>query len=78
VIVAVMGSAQGYGELVAYLAAHRTELSEPEMVGISGASSADKTGLRCHEFEVGFVAMATRLADRKLAFLDFGWSGFGL
>jgi hypothetical protein len=73
-----MGSAQGYRELIAYLASHCAELSEPEMVGVSGASSADETGLRCHEFEVGLIAMAAWLADRKLAFFYFGGSGVGL
>jgi hypothetical protein len=73
-----MGSAQGYRELVAYLTSHRTELSEPEMVSVSGASPADKTWLRCNEFEVSLIAVATRLADRKLAFLNFGGSGVGL
>ena len=73
-----MGPAQGYRELVAYLASHCAELSEPKVVGISGASSADKARLRCHEFEVGLIAMSARLADRKLAFLNFGGSGAGL
>jgi hypothetical protein len=73
-----MGSAQGYRELIAYLASHRARLREPQMVGVSGTSPADKTRLRCHEFEVGFIAMPARLADRKLAFLDFGGSGIGL
>jgi hypothetical protein len=65
-----MGSPQRYRELIAHLASHRAELRKPEMVGVSGASSADKTRLRCHEFEMGFIAMATRLADRKLAFFS--------
>ena len=74
-VVAVMGSAQRYGELVADLAPHRAGLSEPQMVGVSGASPANQTGLRCDKFEMGFVAMPTRLADCELAFLDFGGSG---
>ena len=73
-----MGSAEGYRELVAYLTSHCAELSEPEMVSVSGASPADKTRLRRHEFKVGFIAMAAGLADRKLAFFDFGGSGVGL
>jgi len=77
-VVAVMASAQGYRELIAHLASHCAELSEPQVVGVSGASSTDKTRLRCHEFDVSFVAMPTRLADRKLAFLDLGGSGLGL
>ena len=73
-----MGFAQGYGELVAHLASHCTELSEPKVVCVGGASSADKAGLRSHELEVSLIAMPARLADRKLAFLDFGGSGVGL
>jgi hypothetical protein len=42
------------------------------MMGVSGASAADQTGLRCHEFEVGFIAESSRLAERELAFIDLG------
>ena len=44
-VVPVMGSAQRYGELVADLASDRAGLSEPQMVGVSGASPANKTRL---------------------------------
>src|SRR4030081_2399026 len=77
-VVTVMGSAQRYRELIAHLAPHRAELREPQMVGVGGASAADKTRLRRHELEMGFIAMPTRLADRELAFLDFGGSSVGL
>jgi hypothetical protein len=77
-VVPVMRSAQRYGELVADLASHRAGLSEPQMVCISGASPADQTRLRRHELEMSFIAMPTRLADRELAFLNFGGSGVGL
>ena len=76
--ITMMNSAKGYRELVAHLASHRAELGEPQVVGVGGASSTDKTRLRCHEFEVRFLAMPTRLADRKLAFLDSRGSGTGL
>ena len=78
VVVPVMGSAQRYRELVADLAPHRAGLCEPQMVGVCGASAADQTRLRGHEYEVGLVAVATWLADGELAFLDFGGTGFGL
>ena len=77
-IVAVMSPAQRDRELVADLASHRARLGEPKMVGVSGASAADQTRLRCDELEVAFIAMPTRLADRELAFLDLGGSGIGL
>jgi hypothetical protein len=54
-----MDSAQGYCELVADLEPHRAGLGEPQMVGVGGASSTDKAGLRGNEFEVGFVAETT-------------------
>ena len=77
-VVPVMRSTQRDREFVADLASHRAGLGEPQMVGVSGASPTDKTRLRCHEFEVRFIAMPTRLADRQLAFLDFGGRGVGL
>jgi hypothetical protein len=65
-----MDPAQRYGELVADLEPHCAGLGEPQMVGVGGASSADQTGLRRNEFEVGFVAESTGLANRKYAFVD--------
>ena len=73
-----MGPAQRYREFVADLESHCTRLGEAQMVGVSGASPADQTWLRCHELEMRLVAMPTRLADRKHAFIDFGGSGVGL
>jgi hypothetical protein len=77
-VVPVMRSAQRYREFIADLASHRAGLSEPQMVGVSGASAANQTRLRCDELEVRFIAMPTRFADRELAFLDFGGSSVGL
>ena len=77
-VVPVMRSAQRYGEFVADLASHRAGLSEPQMVGVSGASPANQTGLRCYELEVGFIAMAARLTDGEYAFIDFSGSSVGL
>ena len=69
-VVTVMNSAQRYGELVADLEPHRAGLGEPQMVGVGWASSTDQTGLRGNEPEVGLVAKATGLADRKYTFVD--------
>jgi hypothetical protein len=69
-VVTVMDSAQRYRELIADFEPHRAGLSEPQMVGVGGASSADQTGLRGNELEVGFVAKATGLADSEYAFVD--------
>ena len=73
-----MSSAQGHRELVTHLEAHCPRLGEPQVVRISGASPADQTRLRCHEFEVGFVAQPSRLAERQLAFVDLAGSCVGL
>jgi hypothetical protein len=75
--VPVMNSAQRHGELVAHLETHRTRLGKSEMVGIGGASAADQTRLRRYEFEVGFVAEASRLAEGELALVDLGGSCIG-
>ena len=72
-----MSPAQGYRELVAHLEPHRARLGESEMVSVSGASRANQTGLRCHEFEVGFIAQSTRLTEGELAFINFGGSYVG-
>ena len=69
-VVPVMRSAQRYGEFVADLASHRAGLGEPQVVGVSGTSPANQTGLRRHELEVGLVTEPTRLADREYAFVD--------
>jgi hypothetical protein len=74
-VVPVMRSTKWDSELVADLAPHRPGLGEPQMVGVSGASAADQTRLRCHELEVGLVAEPTHLADREHAFVDLGGSG---
>jgi hypothetical protein len=48
------------------------------MMGVSGASAADQAGLRCNKFEVRFIAMPARLADREFILLDFSRSGVDL
>src|SRR5450755_2027287 len=77
-IVAVMGPAERDRELVADLAPHCAGLGKPKMVGVSRASAANQTRLRCNKLEMAFIAMPTRLADREFAFLDFGGSSLGL
>ena len=69
-VVTVMNSAQRYRELIADLEPHRAGLGEPQMVGVSGASSIDQTGLRGNKPEVGFVAKSTGLAYRKYTLVD--------
>ena len=75
-VVTVMGSAQRYRELIADLESHRAGLGEPQMVGVGGASPADQTGLRCHEFEVGLYRGCRRGSlIVSYAFVDLGGSG---
>ena len=48
------------------------------MMGVSGSSAADQARLRCNKFEVGLIAIPTRLADGEFAFLDFRETNIGL
>jgi hypothetical protein len=48
------------------------------MVGVGGASAADQTRVRRHKLEVGFVAVAARLADSEETFVNFCGSSVGL
>ena len=73
-----MNPAQRYGELVAHLQPHSPRLREPEVVGVSRASTADQARLRGNEFEVRFVAQSTRFAERQLALVDLGGNYIGL
>ena len=73
-----MNPAQGHRELVADLQPHRPRLGESKVVGVGGASAADQTRLRRHEFEMGFIAQPSRLAEGEVAFVDFGGSCVGL
>ena len=77
-VLTVMNPAQRYRELVAHLEPHRPRLGESEMVGVSGASSADQAWQRGHEFEVGLVAQSTWLTERQLALIDLGGGCVGL
>jgi hypothetical protein len=67
-----MNSAKGHRELVADLQSHRARLSEAQVASVSGASSADQTGLRGNEIEVGFVAKSRGSLIVRYAFVDLG------
>jgi len=71
VVFPVMSSAQRHRELVADLEPHTPRLSEPQVMGIRRVSTANQARMRCHEFEVGFVAITALLAYGKYAFIDF-------
>jgi hypothetical protein len=71
-IVPVMGSAQRYREFIAHLSSHCTGLGKSEVMGVGRTSPANQARMGCDEFEMAFIAMPTHLADRELAFIDFG------
>jgi hypothetical protein len=65
-----MDAAQGDSEFVAHLSAERARLHEAKMVGFRGLSPAHQTRLLGEEAEMLLVAVATRLSNRKGAFVD--------
>jgi len=67
---AVMDAAERNSELVAHLAAERTRLHEPQVMRIGVFSPTHKTRLLGNESQMFLVAMATRLHNRKSAFVD--------
>jgi hypothetical protein len=50
-----------HGELIAYLAGHRTALGKAQMVGVRGSATANKTSLLGNEFDVLAITNAPRL-----------------
>jgi hypothetical protein len=69
----VMDPAQGGNEFVAHLPAERTRLHEAQVMGIGRFSPAHETCLLGDEPEMPFVAIATRLGNRKHALVDSPW-----
>jgi hypothetical protein len=66
----VMDAAQGDSEFVAHLSTERARLHEAKMVRIGGLPSTDETRLLGDKSEMLLIAIATRLSDRKGAFVD--------
>jgi hypothetical protein len=62
--------AQRHGELVAHPAPERRALRKPEMMRVRRPPTAEQTWLQGHELEVIAVAVAPRLAQRQVGFLD--------
>src|SRR5690348_5224278 len=61
--IAMMESADRYGEAVAHLASHRVRLCKFDVMGIARASTANKTRLGGNKSQMIAVALAHRLAD---------------
>src|SRR3954452_1996534 len=70
--IAMMRSAQGYGELVADLACQGASLGVLVMVRIRGAAGTDETGLGGDELQVITIPHSQRLADRCYGFVGCG------
>ena len=66
----VMPPTEWYGELIANLHPKRSGLGETQVMRIGGLTSADKTGLRCHELEMRLVTQPFGLGNRELALVD--------
>ena len=69
----VMDPAQRGNKLVAHLPAECTGLCEAQVMGIGRFSPAHETRLLGDEPEMPFVAIATRLGNRKHALVDSPW-----
>src|SRR6516164_3641862 len=67
---AVMPATEWDRELIADLAAERTGLGEPEVVGVRGLAAAHETRLLGDIAKVLPVAIATRRSDREDALVD--------
>jgi hypothetical protein len=59
---AMMSSAQWYGEFIADLAPERGMLREPQVMGIRGSSAANQARLLGNRFDVIAVTNPARLA----------------
>ena len=67
---AVMGAAEGDGELVANLAAERLGLGEADVMGVGRDRAAENAGLRCDVAEMVLVAEAAGFAEGEGALVD--------
>ena len=73
----MMDPAQRRNEFIAHLAAERTRLHEPQMMGIGGFSPAHETGLLRDKPEMFLIATPPRLGDCKDALVYApGWVAF--
>ena len=66
----MMQPAERHGKLVAHPAAERGALREPEMMRVRRSPTAEQARLQCYELEVIAVAVAPRLAQGEVGFID--------
>jgi hypothetical protein len=61
--VPMVGAAERNGEFIADPAPHGPRLHESQMVSIARLPPAQKARLRCHELQMGAIAIAARFAE---------------
>ena len=67
---AMVGAAQRHRELIADPAAQGPWLHESEVMGVARLPPTEQAWLRCHELQMGAIAVAARFAQREGAFVD--------
>ena len=73
----MMGATERNREFIADPPTQGLGLHESEVMGIAGLPPAKQAWLRCHERQVGTIAIAARLAQGKRAFVDMANNGCG-
>jgi hypothetical protein len=66
----MMTATEGYGKLIADLAAKRSLLRKAQMMGIYGTSATDETRLFGDKFDVIAVTHTTRRRQCQYTFVD--------
>src|SRR5436190_4008841 len=71
----MVGAAERHRILVADFAAQGPRLHEAQVMRLGGLPLTPKTWLRRHELQMGAIAVAARLAQRKSALVDMPANG---
>ena len=71
----MMSAAERDCELIADPAAQGLGLHKSQVMGVGRLPPAQKARLRRHELQMGAIAIAARLAQRKSAFVDMPSNG---
>jgi hypothetical protein len=67
---AMVAAAQRHSELIADLAAKRSGLRKPQVMGVARLAAADQAGLLRHMAHVVAIADSARLGERQEALVD--------
>jgi hypothetical protein len=68
--ITMVGAAERHRVLVTDFAAQGPRLHEAQVMRLGRLPLAPKAWLRCHELQMGAIAVAARLAQRQGAFVD--------